>query len=148
MIYTFPFYIVTIPIAVALLSGTIGVYLARKRFPSRVSIVALAICVLSAGIFAPSIAIDKVELNEESLYQSTGFWFSRTVKGFDYSEVSSIAVTTAKDRKGRDYELWVLSYQDGQTLSIDPGDLWVMHSEEITGFLRAKGLQIARVPSM
>lgn len=77
------------------------------------------------------LAQDRVVLDSEKLEQTTGFWLAPTVKGFRLTDVESITIGTAKDRRNREYEVWDVMLKNGQLQRIDPGDLWEIN--EIAG---------------
>jgi hypothetical protein len=141
MVYTFPTYIVWICIAVAVITGVAAVPLLLAR-QWRYGVVAAIISLLAGFLFAPCIAMDRVVLDDEKLQQTTGFWFSPTIKGFRLAEVKQVEIGTARDRKNREKMVWNVTYKDGRSEQIDPGDLWEMNSRDIAERLRAKGIDI------
>ncbi|WP_437912984.1 hypothetical protein WME73_39365 [Sorangium sp. So ce302] len=144
MIYSFPSYVPGIAIAVAVLAASIGVLLLWRRQPLVVALIAFGVSAVAGGLFAPMLAMDRVVLDDEKLEQTTGFWFAPTVKGFRLAEVESIAIGTARDRKNREIEVWIVKGRDGQVQEIDPGDLWEMNGQDIIRRLREKGIDVRR----
>ncbi|WP_437990685.1 hypothetical protein [Sorangium sp. So ce145] len=142
MIYSFPSYVPGIAIAVAVLAASIGVLLLWRRLPLVVALIAFGVSAVAGGLFAPMLAMDRVVLDDDKLEQTTGFWFAPTVKGFRLAEVESIAIGTARDRKNRKIEVWIVKGRDGQTREIDPGDLWEMNGQDILRRLREKGIDV------
>ncbi|CAN97254.1 hypothetical protein predicted by Glimmer/Critica [Sorangium cellulosum So ce56] len=142
MIYSFPSYVPGIAIAVAVLAASIGVLLLWRRQPLVVALIAFGVSAVAGGLFAPMLAMDRVVLDDDKLEQTTGFWFAPTVKGFRLAEVESIAIGTARDRKNRKIEVWIVKGRDGQTREIDPGDLWEMNGQDILRRLREKGIDV------
>ncbi|WP_441291277.1 hypothetical protein ACSRUE_13130 [Sorangium sp. KYC3313] len=144
MIYSFPSYVPGIAIAVAVLAASIGVLLLWRRQPLVVALIAFGVSAVAGGLFAPMLAMDRVVLDDEKLEQTTGFWFAPTVKGFRHADVASVAIGTARDRKNRKIEVWIVKMRDGQTREIDPGDLWEMNGQDILRRLREKGIEVSR----
>ncbi|WP_438032978.1 hypothetical protein [Sorangium sp. So ce204] len=144
MIYSFPSYVPGIAIAIAAIAASIGVLLLWRRQPLVVALIAFGVSAVAGGLFAPMLAMDRVVLDDEKLEQTTGFWFAPTVKGFRLAEVESIAIGTARDRKNREYEVWIVKGRDGETREIDPGDLWEMNGQDILLRLREKGIDVRR----
>jgi hypothetical protein len=144
MIYSFPSYVPGIAIAIAVLAASIGVLLLWRRQPLVVALIAFGVSAVAGGLFAPMLAMDRVVLDDEKLEQTTGFWFAPTVKGFRLAEVESVAIGTARDRKNREIEVWIVKGRDGQTREIDPGDLWEMNGQDILRRLREKGIDVRR----
>ena len=141
MIYTFPAYIVWLTIGLAVVTGVAAVPLLMFR-QWRFGLIAAFISLLAGFIFAPCLALDRVVLDDEKLQQTTGFWFSPTVKGFQLADVEHIAIGTARGRKNREHMVWNVTYKDGRTEQINPGDLWEMNSADIAARLRAKGIDV------
>ncbi|WP_437981664.1 hypothetical protein [Sorangium sp. So ce117] len=142
MIYSFPSYVPGIAIAVAVIAASIGVLLLWRRQPLVVALIAFGVSAVAGGLFAPMLAMDRVVLDDEKLEQTTGFWFAPSVKGFRLAEVESVAIGTARDRKNREIEVWIVKGRDGQTREIDPGDLWEMNGQDILRRLREKGIDV------
>src|SRR5262245_2700216 len=101
MVYAFPSYVPAIAIVVSVVAAMIGAVLVGTQQPVRYYLAAFFVSVLAGGIFAPMLAMDRVVLDDEKLEQTTGFWFSPTVKGFRLADVALVTITTAHDRKGR-----------------------------------------------
>ncbi|WP_437710999.1 hypothetical protein WMF45_38720 [Sorangium sp. So ce448] len=144
MTYSFPSYVPGIAIAIAVLAASIGVLLLWRRQPLVVALIAFGVSAVAGGLVAPMLAMDRVVLDDEKLEQTTGFWFAPTVKGFRLAEVESVAIGTARDRKNREIEVWIVKGRDGQTREIDPGDLWEMNGQDILRRLREKGIDVRR----
>lgn len=142
MIYTFPRYVPGSVFAIAVIAVAIGALLLWKRKPPGLAWVAIAVGALAGGVFAPGMAMDRVVLDEEKLEQTTGFWFSPTVKGFRLADVESITINIARDRKDREYEVWEARLKNGRLQRIDPGDLWEMNGPDIIERLKAKGVEV------
>ncbi len=79
--------------------------------------------------------MDKVELDENRIKQSTGFWFYQTVKGFNFNGLDHVLITTRVDHKGRDQEVWIAVYESGKRREVDPGDLWESNGERIIEYM-------------
>ncbi|WP_437324927.1 hypothetical protein [Sorangium sp. So ce381] len=144
MIYSFPSYVPGIAIAIAVVAASIGALLLWRRQPMIIALIAFGVAAVAGGLFAPMLAMDRVVLDDQKLEQTTGFWFAPTVKGFRLAEVASLAIGTARDRKNREIEVWIVKMKDGQTREIDPGDLWEMNGQDIIRRLREKGIDVRR----
>jgi uncharacterized membrane protein len=144
MTYTFPSYIPAVAIAIGILAVAIVTFLLWKRKSLVLALIAFGISVIAGGLFAPMLALDRVVLDDQKLEQTTGFWFAPTVKGFRLADIESVTITTARDMKNREYEVWVAKLKNGQSQEIDPGDLWEMHGEDIIKRLRAKGIKVGQ----
>ncbi|WP_437764474.1 hypothetical protein WMF27_35175 [Sorangium sp. So ce281] len=144
MIYRLPSYVPGIAVAIAVLAASIGALLLWRRKPLPIALIAFGVSAVAGGLFAPMLAMDRVVLDDEKLEQTTGFWFAPTVKGFRLADVASVAIGTARDRKNREIEVWIVKMRDGQTREIDPGDLWEMNGQDILRRLREKGIEVSR----
>src|SRR4030095_6548549 len=144
MIYTFPSYVPGIAVAIAVLAGAIAAFLLWRRKPGVFVLIAFGITISAGGIVAPMLAMDRVVLDDNKLEQTTGFWFAPTVKGFRFADVEFVTIGTARDRKNRKYEVWLVKLKNGQTQEIDPGDLWVKNDKDIIERLSAKGIEVRR----
>ncbi|RBP40357.1 hypothetical protein DES53_10864 [Roseimicrobium gellanilyticum] len=142
MTYTFPTWVPLLAIAVAVIAAVVGFIFYRLRLPTRLVLIASAIALIAGGIFAPMLAMDKVILDDEKLEQTTGFWFSPTVKGFRLAEVEQVTIGTKRDRKNRVVEVWFVQKKDGSAAEIDPGDLRENNGPDIVKRLREKGIRI------
>jgi hypothetical protein len=141
MIYTFPSYVPGIAIAVAALAAAIGALLLWRRKPLVLALIALGVSALAGGIIAPTLALDRVVLDDQKLEQTTGLWFAPTVKGFRLTDVTSVTIST--NRFGYN-EVWSARMKDGHSQDVDPGDLWAMNGPDIIERLRAKGIEVIR----
>ena len=144
MVYTFPGYVPGIAAAIAILAATIGAFLLWKRQPLILTLISFGLSALAGGFVAPTLAMDRVVLDDEKLEQTTGLWFAPTVKGFRLADVTLITIGVARDRKNREYEVWSVGMKNGQTRMIDPGDLWEMNGADIVERLRKKGIEVRR----
>ncbi len=142
MVYTFPGYVPGIAIAVAVLAATIGALLLWKRKPLVFTLIAFGLSALVGGFVAPTLAMDRVVLDDEKLEQTTGFWFAPTVKGFRHADVALVTIGVSRDRNDREYEVWIIRMKNGHTRMIDPGDLWEMNGPDIMERLREKGIEV------
>jgi hypothetical protein len=140
MIYTFPSYVRGIAIAVAALAAAIGALLLWRRKPLVLALIALGVSALAGGIIAPTLALDRVVLDDQEVEQTTGLWFAPTVKGFRLTDVTSVTISTTRGYN----ELWIARMKDGHSQDVDPGDLWEMNGPDIIERLRAKGIQVIR----
>src|SRR5262245_10834837 len=58
-----------------------------------------------------------------SRHERTGFSFAPTVKGFAYRDVRDVQIIR-RETDDRDFNAWLVTFKDGRTHEIDPGDLW------------------------
>jgi hypothetical protein len=142
MTYTFPSWVPLLAVAAAVIAAVVGIILYRLRKPTKLVLIAFAVALVAGGVFAPMLAMDKVVLDDEKLEQTTGFWFSPTVKGFRLAEVEQVEITTRRGRKNREEEVWVVQKKDGSMETINPGDLWEHNGPDIIKRLREKGIQV------
>jgi hypothetical protein len=142
MTYSFPYYIPLAAALVSIVAGFGAFLLFRKRGLRPFGIIALFICIMAGPMLAPMLALDRVALTDEKLEQTTGFWFSPTVKGFKLKGISSMTIEVAKGSKNLKHQVWTAEYVDGRRKVIDPGDLWEIHSEDIIRRLRDKGIAV------
>ena len=143
MIFTFPILISLIPAGVALvivLSGTI-----LWKWVSRgLGIATIGTGLLFAILFGPMIFMDKVELSDEQIQQSTGFWFNQTVKGFQFYGLNRVLIVIEPDRNNRFKEIWIAEYTSGKRIKVDPGDLWASNGDEIIEYMTDRGIVVIR----
>jgi hypothetical protein len=144
MIYKFPGYVLALPIVAALVLAVLGIVVIRKHWPLRVSLILFGLAVFVGGLMAPAMWMDRVVLDEEKLEQTTGFWWSPTIKGFRLAEARFVQIVTRRDSKGRKYEVWQVQMKDGRVQEIDPGDLWERNGKDITDRLGAEGIEVRR----
>jgi hypothetical protein len=144
MTYSFPAYVPGIAAGIALVALALAVFLMVKRKAMVVAVIAFFIALLAGGLVAPMLAQDRVVLDDSKLEQTTGYWFAPTVKGFQFAEVESIAISTARDAKGREHEVWDVKLKNGDLRRIDPGDLWDMNTPDIVQRLKSKGIEVSR----
>jgi hypothetical protein len=146
MIYKFPAWVPGITIAIAVLAVAAGVFFSWRRHQWLPALIAFVVAMFAGGIIAPGLVMDRVVLDDTKLEQTTGFWFSQTVKGFRLAEVESIRITIMKatGRKDRDYEVWIAKLKNGRTREVDPGDLWENNGDDIIARLKAKGIEVRR----
>jgi len=141
MIYQFPRSLVALPILAAVVLAGLGLLAILKRWPLRIPLVTFGLAVFFGGLMAPAMWMDRVVLDEEKLEQTTGFWWSPTVKGFRLAEAKFVQIVTRRDIKNRKYEAWVVEMKDGRVEEFDPGDLWERNGKDITDQLGARGIE-------
>ena len=141
MSFEFPLYISLIPVAIGLVIVMAGLVV-LLRANSWVGVFIAAFGVIFIGAFGPMLFLDKVRVDSEGVFQSTGFWFSQTHKGFKFDNLERIRIVNEPDYKERTKEVWVADYKSGESIAIDPGDLWVMHGTEIIEFMNGEGLVV------
>ena len=142
LVYTFPLWVPGVAYGLAaMFVVAAGVMLAKIRSVP-LSLVVLMPAACCGGLIAPTLAADQVVLDDEKLEQTTGLWFSPTVKGFRHESVARIVVSTGVMEQNRRAVGWVVEHKDGHTEIIDPGDLWESHTHEIVPQLRALGIEV------
>ena len=143
MTFTFPVLISLIPVGIALVIMLSGVIL--WKWASRgLGIAIIVIGLLFAILFGPMIFMDKVELSDEQIQQSTGFWFNQTVKGFPFYCLKRALIVNELDRNNRYKEVWFAEYTSGKRVKVDPGDLWVSNGEQIIEYMTNRGIVVVR----
>ncbi len=147
MNFEFPILISLIPAAIGFAILLVGLLILLKvnslagGFVSAVGIIFLV-------VFGPMLFLDKVQINPEGILQSTGIWFSQTQKGFKFSDLDRVLITEGRDMKNRTIEIWVAEYKSGESVTIDPGDLWVLNRLEIIEYIKKEGLEIGRLGNL
>ena len=145
MIYTFPIYITGTAVAVTVLTAVLGVYLLRKRKLLIVALASLLVSAMAGGIFVPTLAMDRVILDDEKLEQPTGIWFAPSTKGtreFRLADTALVTVSMAYVEHAGLTEVGIVTNKNGEQQVIDPGDLWVMNGADIIARLREKGIEV------
>ena len=140
---SFPVAISFIPLAIALLIIAVGVFLWRKKVKGA-AIVVLVIGGLFAVVFGPMLFMDRVTVGPSGVHQTTGFWFSPIEKGFQFSGLERVLITTARDMKDREIEVWVAEYESGPPITVDPGDLWELNGDRIIAYMEERGIRVDR----
>lgn len=146
MEFGFPLYISLIPAAIAalgLLAGIILFVKVSKIFGLLIG----ALGILFGTLFGPMLLMDRVVVDSRHIRQYTGFWFDQTEKGFDFDGIEHVIITTGRDLKGREIEIWIAEYIDGPSIEIDPGDLWETNGDAITAHLKTLRIDVVRPPS-
>ncbi|HWB01589.1 MAG TPA: hypothetical protein VG796_01110 [Verrucomicrobiales bacterium] len=146
MIYKFPLWIPGIAIAVVVIAAAAGVFFWWKRSQWLPAVILLAIAMFGGGIIAPGLLMDRVVLDDTKLQQTTGFWFSPTIKGFNLAGLKSIRIIKVKamGRNDRDHDEWIATMKSGRTEQLDPGDLWENNTDDIVDCLKARGIEVTR----
>ena len=143
MTVTFPFLISMIPPGIALVMFLVGLAFWRYVAPG-LGVVVSVVGVFFGLLFGPMLFMDRVLVDDTRIEQSTGFWFSQTKKGFHFDDLKRVRITTGRDLKGREIELWVAEYESKPPVEIDPGDLWESHGASIVDHLQALGIDVVR----
>jgi hypothetical protein len=144
MNFEFPILISLIPVAIGfsiLLVGLLNLLKVNSLSGSLVS----AFGIIFLVVFGPTLFLDKVQIDPDGIFQSTGLWFSQTQKGFKFSDLDRVLITEGRDMKNRTIEIWVAEYKSGESVTIDPGDLWESNGLEIIEYMKKKGLEIGRL---
>ena len=142
LVYTFPLWVPGVAFGLAGVFVVLAAVLQSKLRLWPVSLAMLVPAACCGGLVAPTLAADQVVLDDEKLEQTTGLWFSPTVKGFRHDSVSRIVVTTGVLEHNRRAEGWVVEHKDGHVEIIDPGDLWESNTPELVPHLRSLGLDV------
>ncbi len=140
MTFMFPVLVSLIPLGISVILIAVGLYLWSRAQVLGGLIMLFGI--VFAVIFGPMLFYDRVVVNEERVEQTTGFWFSPTVKGFDLADLKKVIITTGRDLKGRKIEIWMAEYNNGESVRLDPGDLWESNGDQIVNFLRNLGVPV------
>jgi len=128
-------YLVTIAVV------AVGVVMCRQEGYWEKGIIVAGVAVMFAIFILPGIFLDQVRMDEKGVHQRTGFWFMPTRKGFDYSELSSVAVSEVEKRHTVETQ-WTLYLKNGGTRVLDPGDLWDACAAEVIQSLMAKKIPV------
>jgi hypothetical protein len=94
-------------------------------------------------VFGPLLVLDEITVDQHSVEQRTGFWFSPTRKGFTFAELRRIRIASV-GKSSVAQEVWRLELVDGTTRDLDPGDLWDLHRDEIIRAVEAQGIVVVR----
>ena len=141
----FPLHIALIPVAIAAAILLLGLVLFVK-VNKILGLVTGAVGILFGLVFGPMLLMDRVIVDEHRIRQSTGWWFDQTEKGFDFDGLEQVIITTGRDMKGREIEIWVARYTRRPEVRIDPGDLWELNGDAISEHLNALGIEVVRSP--
>lgn len=143
MEFTLPLYIALIPVAIAAAGLLLGlILLVKVNKILGISIAAFGI--LFGLLFGPMLLMDRVVVDDRHIQQNTGFWFDQTEKGFSFDGIERIVITTGRDMKGREIEVWLAQYGNRPEVRIDPGDLWEMNGDSIVEYLNTLGIEVVR----
>lgn len=117
----------------------------RRKFPPLVwTLVAVAVFV--GALLAPSVAMDRIRLDDTGVAHRTGFWFAPTHKVLAFDGLREVVLRRLPCRGGRgrvtQCEHTVATYADGRVLSLRNGDLWRRHDAEIVAHLRDHGVAL------
>ena len=143
MVLGFPLYIALIPLAIAAAGLLAGLFLFVK-VNKILGLIVGAFGILFGVAFGPMLLMDRVVVDDRGIRQHTGFWFDQTVKGFDFDGMRRIVITTGRDLKGREIEVWVAEYHDGERTEVDPGDLWESNGDAIALHLKTHRIDVVR----
>lgn len=145
IIKTFKFssYILAIPLIGTIISFVLTILCLRRKDLRVISIIPIIFMVAGGALFLPGMIMDKIVVTEHSIYHTKGFWFYPTVSGFEFEGIESIrrADQVSYVRKEQ-VGVWVISYKNGKSIEIEPGDLWDIHEDEIINILAKKGLPL------
>lgn len=133
-------------VAVPLLLVTGVLVLARRVRDRGLRILCLAaalgLTALSVAV-VPSMLQDGVKVTPTGVWQTTGFWFAPTRKGFDFAEVAEIEIGSRPARDGVALEeIWYVHRRDGRTELLDPGDVWERGARWITPAIRRAAIPL------
>ncbi|NOT24634.1 MAG: hypothetical protein HOP16_00905 [Acidobacteria bacterium] len=137
MTYSFPAYVPILIACGAAVVALAGIVLFLRIKDWRIPRVLLLVAAFAGGIFAPSMARDRVVLDDTHLEQTTGFWFLPNITAFELDAVSSVYLTNRDDD-----EVWVVQFKDGSTQEFDPSDLWETNGRDIAMRLRTRGIAV------
>ena len=137
----FPLYISLIPVAIAAVALVAGMVLFVK-VNKILGLLIGALGILFGALFGPMLLMDRVVVDDRHIRQYTGFWFDQTEKGFDFDGLERVVITTGRDLKGREIEIWIAEYADGPSIEIDPGDLWESNGNAIAAHLKTLRIDV------
>ena len=138
---TFSTTVALIPVIIGLSIVILGIFLAYKVAKSLGALIGLA-GIFFLIVFGPILLMDKVEIDDNEIIQHTGFWFSQTTKGFSLKNIDHIVITEENHKKYGIYEIWIAVYQSGDSIKVDPGDLWESNSDKIIKYLEQINIQV------
>lgn len=141
MIFQFPILNSLILPFISLLICFIGLFVISKKqiIPGGIIII---IGLIFGIIFGPILFADKVVIDESRIIQKTGFWFSPTLKGFEFKELNEIVITVEKDETDYPALIWYGHYSSGDIKKVDPGDLWDNNTTEIVQYIKKLGINV------
>lgn len=147
MTFSIPAWIVGIPavLALACLAGALLLLRLKDRRLRPLALGPLALALLLGGCCAPVLYHDRVVVGPTRIEQTTGFWWSPTVKGFDYADVEVVRIVdkpVGVPGRERVQPVWEVHRKDGRVVDIDPGDLWEHNTDAIVPLLREKGVRV------
>jgi len=141
----FPFYIALIPVAIAAAALLVGLFL-FVRVNKLLGLLMGAFAILFGAFFGPMLLMDRVVMDDRRIRQHTGLWFDQTAKGFDFEGIERVTITTGRDLKGRQIEVWIAEYADRPDVQVDPGDLWESNGDAVSRHLQGLGIEVLRSP--
>jgi len=145
MVFSFSWYVAILPPLLFIAIFVVGLFLfSRKHWTFEGGMLML----LGASLlflFGPQIYFDRVTVTATSIYQNTGYWFAPTKKGFEFKDVASIKIGKVIEKNGFQNTIWMINLKSGVVHSLDPGDLWDTHNDEIIPLLRKAGIKITEV---
>jgi len=127
-------------IAVPLFLLLVGFILCLFRATRVAGLLGICATVLLGVLVLPGMYMDTVVITPTGITQTTGLWFSPTVKGFQYADVRSVSILKVQKQR-RTARIWVVQYNNGTTEEIDPGDLWEFNEELVVKKLRGFGVK-------
>jgi hypothetical protein len=144
-VFTIPTWIVAIPtgIALACLGGAAALARAKNTKLRPLALLPLLAAAPFGCFCAPTLYRDTVTVGPTRVEQRTGFWWSPTVKGFDYADVRAVRIRrkmAGAPQSPRMSNIWEVEGRDGRVVDIDPGDLWENNTDEIVPLLRGHGV--------
>lgn len=142
MVFKFPLLVALLPFIVTgaiVAGGAFCLYLRKISLGVILVVGGLALMI----VVRPSMLLDRVEVTDERVWQSTGFWYSPTEKGFRFADVESVNIDYSFEGPVSN-EIWEITRKDGRRESLDPGDLWAKHTDEIVEIMRDKGIEVIR----
>lgn len=147
MIYSFPFYDTLIGVLATIAFAALSVYLLKRTVDPKYKVAAIIAALILGGVVTPCLALDRLKVDEFGITHKTGFWFSPTIRGIKYEDVRSICITTARDRKNREYEVWIITRKNGLTYEFDPGDLWEIYTIQLIKHLKSENIEVVNLNS-
>jgi hypothetical protein len=97
------------------------------------------LAVLIGPLWAPTLLIDELRVDEEQMTWNAGFWWSKEERTIRYASVGSVTVERRK-RFRHTETVWVMRMLNGSVNEVVVTDLWREHYDEVKARFQAKGV--------
>lgn len=95
-------------------------------------------------VVAPTLLMDRLEVNDGVLSMTRGFWFAPFIDTVDLDNVQSVEIAERSAKLILTQESWIFTRRNGEVFTFEPGDLGHAHSEELADVFRALGIRVTR----